>query len=610
MRFKQRHPEIQLVAILGYRAGLRLPEILGLRLSDFVDRNGIFELQIAHTKQRRLKTFASRRILPLHVLLSASEQTALRDWLCTRSVLPRHPDSGARAFGAPISRGSVDQSHYESAFKHLFSKIKIEGANFSHFRHSFASFLLLNLLLPDEESETMLVRVLRPSVSWGRSRALKEAFLGKERIGQASLHAVSQALGHTGIHITLRAYQHLLDVALDLNVCRAAVFDYQACSPWEFDLVRSESNAYPPEIEPPVSACQTYRLPRSHECAISPFPVTRRSVFRRHAGAGRDRQANDRAQQASANLMTPFRKVLVRWPDWSVIWTVVTQTEEASAALRRAYGITLTQAREWQSLSNQILPRFILNMRQDGAFTIPLGAAPQYDLNQYWLRSMVSKPNSDLRRAIGHFLGSYDRKNGFGRVASMKEAQILHDFLTSHGVWEGNILLNAVKGYLQVPAKKTGRPRSMSSKFADDFHGYPTLSFIAGETKEHVFGQTVEITRRFRRERKLPPGNDKPTNYDEWTEAHVPLHRHAIYAIKFFLIMFALRHRIGPNRLPHGNSVAANGGGSIKRTAQSALRRRHHYTRMTKSIWAFLNGARMTETTSRASNDNTVNDRS
>ncbi len=305
--------------------------------------------------------------------------------------------------------------------------------------------------------------------------------------------------------------------------------------------------------------------------------------------------------------MTPFRKLSVRWPDWSVIWTVVTQTEEASAALRCAHGITLTQAREWQSLSKQILPRFILSMRQDKAFTMPLGATPQYDLNQYWLRSMVTEPDSDLRRVIGHFLGSYDRKNGFGRVASMKEAQIFHDFLTSHGVWEGNILVNAVQGYLKVPAKKTGRPRSMSSRFGDDFHGHPTISFIAGEAKEHVFGQTVEITRRFRRERKLPSSANKPTNFNEWTETQVPLHRHAIYALKFFLIMFALRHKINPIRLPHGNTVTACGGGSRKRTAQTSMGRRHHYTRMTKSIWAFLNGARMAETTSRASNDNTVN---
>jgi hypothetical protein len=61
---------------------------------------------------------------------------------------------------------------------------------------------------------------MRQLVTWKRKWALQETLLGKNRMGQGALHAVSQIMGHTGILRTLESYQHLLSLAVGLYTNR------------------------------------------------------------------------------------------------------------------------------------------------------------------------------------------------------------------------------------------------------------------------------------------------------------------------------------------------------------------------------------------------------
>jgi integrase len=75
----------KLLAILGFKGGLRRAEVRGLSLEDFLGLEpGAAELFIRPSEYRRLKTKSATRRLPLQILLTAEELEALRAWVRMR----------------------------------------------------------------------------------------------------------------------------------------------------------------------------------------------------------------------------------------------------------------------------------------------------------------------------------------------------------------------------------------------------------------------------------------------------------------------------------------------------------------------------------------------
>lgn len=213
--------ELALIIILAFRAGLRLREILGLQTSDILTYGDLSpEIHLRHNAFRNLKTHHSRRIIPLRSFLDQTEADRLLAWLEMRKVMAGKSDDVGLLFGDLWARSLPDEKVYEQKIEHILAKSCSDRLTFSHLRHSFGSYLLLTMLLPSAASEKLIPRHMRQLVSWKRKWSLLQTLVGKDRMGQSALHAVSQLMGHTGILRTLESYQHLLSLAVALYTNR------------------------------------------------------------------------------------------------------------------------------------------------------------------------------------------------------------------------------------------------------------------------------------------------------------------------------------------------------------------------------------------------------
>lgn len=215
--------EMRLCLMLGFRAGLRLTETLGLTVSDVFEHRGGCELIVTHNKLRRLKTLTSRRIIPLDALLSASELKLLLDWVRER----RRAANASRAVGLLIGPVDSDKPLSEGPVAEELHGILHQAAGAAlkdhHLRHSFGSYLAATLLLPDEVADPAVPATLIKVISPERKRKLADRLLGSEKLGQHALHATSALMGHIVTPTTLRWYTHLLDLSLMHHVSRPCI---------------------------------------------------------------------------------------------------------------------------------------------------------------------------------------------------------------------------------------------------------------------------------------------------------------------------------------------------------------------------------------------------
>lgn len=218
--------QARLCLILGYRAGLRHQELRALTIDDLLIReeDDRCDLLIRNKRHAYTKTGTSRRVLPLHVLLTCDELLELRVWHSDRDQKIAHKKI-PRLFPArdrpshPMVEGFLG--------KHLDPVLqKVTGdanAEYRWLRHSFISHLLATLFLPDDGTSLPLPHGWRQNdVSLQRKREVMSALIGAERLGQGALHAVSHLAGHLPTDTTISAYTHSLDWILSAHVCRPA----------------------------------------------------------------------------------------------------------------------------------------------------------------------------------------------------------------------------------------------------------------------------------------------------------------------------------------------------------------------------------------------------
>ena len=213
-----------LLVILLFRTGLRVEEAVGLRCGDFASAGGRHELFLEKNEGRGLKTQGSRRIIPLDILLEPDELSRLQSHLNKQKAACGHTRDGwlfaeANAMTAP------NPAVARAAIAYGLKKVASRKLTHHHLRHSFASYLLATLMLPADMLDPPVPRRLNSVISPQRRERVADRLLGLERLGGNALHAVSQAMGHTGPDTTLRYYVHLLDWLLGLYISRPSSFD-------------------------------------------------------------------------------------------------------------------------------------------------------------------------------------------------------------------------------------------------------------------------------------------------------------------------------------------------------------------------------------------------
>jgi integrase len=220
-----RNADQQICIILGFRCGLRLGEALGLTAHDFYLDDEIFELTVVRNEHRLLKTPTSRRILPLNKLLQPAELALIKKHLLERVAALRVAPGENRLINeraAAVGHTSKYPSP-KTALDKIVSDATSRPITHHHLRHSFASYLLATMLLPDDNPDPKVPEHLRSVISVERKVALADVLLGKQKLGQHSLHAVNAMLGHIVSETTLRSYAHLLDLSVLHYVGRPSV---------------------------------------------------------------------------------------------------------------------------------------------------------------------------------------------------------------------------------------------------------------------------------------------------------------------------------------------------------------------------------------------------
>lgn len=531
------------VAILGYRCGLRLNEITGARIGDFVSDKKFLELQLDRSSQRWLKTFDSRRVLPLHVFLSEAEMGVIQTHLRLRLLLTETLQRNLPLLGPVCTRALPDGERYETYIDECLEKLGRRGLKFQNFRHSFGSLTLTNLLLPDDFHGDEVVQQLSHSLSLDRRDRLLDAMVGRERLGQASLHAVSLAMGHTGIQMTLDAYQHLLNFSLGLYV--ESRTDYRPSRSVNDD---GPGNDGGPASELRISSgkrggqalyvnpIQTHTYLRSSSASLSIKQVVP------HRGSAAERQALARTTlRAKSETLASTSFGQRGQLDWYLIFYLATADDEVAKKLRRFCHIERKQVAQWRRLSGGLAQK-LNNSRKNTVLTVPRGAEALWLLNKLWL-GLPAQLTDLERRLVGTFVWNFDKRNSFARFLNVADAVVFRRMLIRWGAEPDDLRIDEARGLNRRAS--ASRKVDEFDRTSPDYDGYGAISIERNKTKEDSMGWSVDL-KRHRQTRQSGEPTDRGRHR----------HRHVVYAYKFFLAMVALREGITPLELPHANSRA------------------------------------------------------
>ncbi|HIM96345.1 MAG TPA: site-specific integrase [Gammaproteobacteria bacterium] len=212
------HPDLvtiaRIIAILGYRCGMRRSEALKLRLQDIQGWTDTMLLIRPHS-ERRLKTSSSKRQLPINDLLSPDELQLLRGWFEKRKSQESEQTYSHYLFTIP-DKGYVcvsDDLIFPAIHKAMRAATGDNSMRYHHFRHSFATLTLLRLMVADHGLPPGYFDKLPITRKWlsdsGRFRNNVHRVSGPTR---KHLYQVAAFLGHSLPDVSQEHYIHLLDV--------------------------------------------------------------------------------------------------------------------------------------------------------------------------------------------------------------------------------------------------------------------------------------------------------------------------------------------------------------------------------------------------------------
>lgn len=202
-----------LLAVLGFRTGLRAGEALYLQIQDVLV-HGRGELIVRPTPLRRLKSPNAVRRIPIGVLLSEPEMKRLREWKERRLKKENlHPTDCL--FGV----SNVDPNPVsEKIFNTINMLMRLEGdheagEHFHELRHGFSSALHLALNLP--ATAAMPFPKLNDTSSWLSNRnQLRKRLFRHKHPERKSAFLLARLLGHASPSTAQEIYTHFNDYLL------------------------------------------------------------------------------------------------------------------------------------------------------------------------------------------------------------------------------------------------------------------------------------------------------------------------------------------------------------------------------------------------------------
>lgn len=214
--------QLSLIAVLGFFAGLRRSEALGLLIGDVLGANDL-HLIVRPNGLRDLKTRAGHRHLPLMDMLPLVEQQRLKAWVEKRQVKAGLSDPLFPEFVGPYGVRNTDP-RLELITEALQRAADDETLRFHHLRHSFATWMLFKLFVGEAGGPKTLPDWFLPTEHdrrrWVAAVTERNQLLGESPVSRRALYQVSHLMGHSGADITLSSYIHLSDFMLGQLVPR------------------------------------------------------------------------------------------------------------------------------------------------------------------------------------------------------------------------------------------------------------------------------------------------------------------------------------------------------------------------------------------------------
>lgn len=210
--------QLQCIAVLARRFGLRAAEATGLRGSDLQCAANTCQVEsviVRNTRERRLKTSASRRVVPLVYGLHDVEQRALQRILDARDVSAGDLDNVPLFAVEANPTDSIDGLRARARINDHMKALTGQSASSLHkLRKAF----LVDLWTAIEAPGSTLPAL---ATSDGKVGArITETLLGQKSGSptRRGMWAVCRAAGHAQPKTTLRSYVHVLSDITDLLV--------------------------------------------------------------------------------------------------------------------------------------------------------------------------------------------------------------------------------------------------------------------------------------------------------------------------------------------------------------------------------------------------------
>ena len=205
------------ILILAYRTGLRLAEILGLRLQD-VCLDSPLEIIVRRHGERELKTSFSKRRIPSYLPILKDELELLQGWFLTRfSEAKAAPHSYLFTVNELSNDMLIDHVLIPQILKHLKEVTGDSGIVLHGCRDSFYSSISLSLLKREDVSPSYPLAFADQLVSL--PEAFSQAIKGNTATGRNKLHAVAVLVGHSDVATGMFSYFHLADWLLSYSTC-------------------------------------------------------------------------------------------------------------------------------------------------------------------------------------------------------------------------------------------------------------------------------------------------------------------------------------------------------------------------------------------------------
>ena len=208
------------IATIAFRCGLRRNEVLKLRLIDF-QGEAEPELLVRNNRYAYVKSSESIRRLPLWHLVDADELRYLLAWRKKRSLedVTKIPESLLFCQKGKPNEFLPDHEVFTPIMSALHQVTGDVNLVFHHFRHSFATWMLIRLLKNFSDETRQRFHFLKDDhFSPANCDRLRKAVLENHMLGQKALYATAQLCGHAGPQVTLLHYIHLCDWLLGVEL--------------------------------------------------------------------------------------------------------------------------------------------------------------------------------------------------------------------------------------------------------------------------------------------------------------------------------------------------------------------------------------------------------